>query len=298
MGWLQVTGYSIFQDTLADMTWPAVEEAARQNTPLLVPVAVIEQHGPHLPLATDTYGAHLLCRLIKAELARSGVAAVIAPPYYWGINESTAAFPGSFNVSADTMVGTLTQILANCAGWGFRRQFIINHHGDSDHNLSLVRVVQALRALGIEATYVIGGLIGAFLTLDRPGPNGEPAPLTGEAVLRVPDSEATRSAAVRLNKAAFDVHAGERETSLIMRFFPNTLERSVDLGSLPAIPDSPRDFVRAERNGSWRELSPGGYIGDPALATEENGELYVFEAADIAAALAGLLAERTSHEEG
>jgi creatinine amidohydrolase len=259
---------------------------------------VIEQHGPHLPLATDTYGAHLLCRLIKAELAKLGVATVIAPPYYWGINESTAAFPGSFNVSAKTMVGTLTEILANCARWGFRRQFIINHHGDSDHNIALVRVVQALRAVGVEVTYVIGGLIAAFLTLDRPGPSGEPGPLTGDAVLRVPDSEATKAAAARLNKAGFDVLAGERETSLIMRFFPDTLDRSVDLGSLEAIPDSPRDFVRAERNGSWRELSPGGYIGDPGLATPENGELYQFEAVDIAVAIAGFLAERTPHEKG
>jgi creatinine amidohydrolase len=282
-------GYSVFRETLADMTWPAVEEAARRNTPLLVPVAVIEQHGPHLPLATDTYGAHLLCRLVKAELEKEGVTAVIAPPYYWGINESTAAFPGSFNASADSMVRMLTEILENCATWGFRRQFIINHHGDSDHNRALARVVRDLRASGVEATYVIGGLLAGFLNLDRPGPDGEPPLLSGAEVLRVPESATTKAAAARLNRAAFDVHAGERETSLAMRFFPDTLDDKVDLAKLERVPDDPRDFVQAERSGAWRELSPAGYIGEPAVATRENGELYLYEAADMAGAIARFL---------
>ena len=66
-------GYSIFVDTIADMTWPAVEAAGRDNQPLLVPVAVVEQHGHHLPLATDVYGAHVLSSLVKAELYGRGI---------------------------------------------------------------------------------------------------------------------------------------------------------------------------------------------------------------------------------
>ena len=53
--------YSIFAGTMADMTYLQVEEAAAQGLPVLFPVAVIEEHGPHLPLATDTYIAYRLC---------------------------------------------------------------------------------------------------------------------------------------------------------------------------------------------------------------------------------------------
>ena len=66
-------GYSIFRDTIADLTWPVVEAAAKADQPLLLPVAVIEQHGLHLPLATDVYGAHVLSSLVKQELVAQGV---------------------------------------------------------------------------------------------------------------------------------------------------------------------------------------------------------------------------------
>ena len=72
--------YSIFKETIADMTWPAVDEAARRKATTLVPIAVIEQHGPHLPLATDIDGAYLLSVRIRAELAEAGVEVLVAPP--------------------------------------------------------------------------------------------------------------------------------------------------------------------------------------------------------------------------
>jgi creatinine amidohydrolase len=284
-----MTGHSIFHDTLADMTWPAVEEAASRNTPLLVPVAVIEQHGPHLPLATDTYGAYLLCTLIKAELAKSGIASVIAPPYYFGLNSTTGMFPGSLTVKAETMVTVLTEVLENCALWGFRRQLIVNHHGDPQHNRAVIETIQALRARGIEATLVLGGQVLDFVDAGYQAAFHEPVPLSGDAIIRAPDSEATRAARERLTRSRLDVHAGERETSLIMRYFPETLARGVDILGIEPVPETLREFYQAESSSGWRELSPQGHIGDPAAASIENGELYALEAADMAAAIAAFL---------
>lgn len=48
-------GYSIFADTMADMTYQEVEQYAIEEAVILFPIAVIEEHGPHLPLGTDTY---------------------------------------------------------------------------------------------------------------------------------------------------------------------------------------------------------------------------------------------------
>ena len=47
--------YSIFKDTIADMTYPEVEQAVRDGAVALWALGVIEQHGPHLPLGTDVY---------------------------------------------------------------------------------------------------------------------------------------------------------------------------------------------------------------------------------------------------
>lgn len=286
-----MAGYSIFSDTIADMTWPAVEKAAARHLPILVPVAVIEQHGHHLPLATDTYGAHLLCSLVRSELAKMGLDSVIAPPYYFGLNVTTGMFPGSLTIKPETMIAVLTEILENYARWGFERQLIINHHGDPQHNQAIVQTIRALRAESVKATYVVGGIVQEFIDASYEAVFHRPLPLEGDEIVRAADSAATVAARERLTRSSlpFDVHAGERETSLIMRWYPELLNKDVILADIEPVPESLREFHRAEPAGKWRELSPWGHIGDPAAASADNGDLYALEAADIAAAIAKLL---------
>lgn len=77
------SGYSLFAGTMADLTYPQVEAAAAAaGACVLLPTGVIEQHGPHLPLGTDAYGAYQLCRMVKDELDRQGAPALIAPPVF------------------------------------------------------------------------------------------------------------------------------------------------------------------------------------------------------------------------
>jgi creatinine amidohydrolase len=287
------SGYSVFAGTLADMTWPEVEEAGARDTPILVPVAVIEQHSLHLPLATDTYGAHLLCSLIQKELAARDIPVLIAPPYYFGVNATTSMYPGSLTIKPETMRALLVEILENYARWGLRQQFIVNHHGDPVHNRSIVEAIQAMRAQGVETTYFLGGMIQGFVDAAYEGAFQQPLPLTGDEVLRSPESETTRAAIAGLTRSpSLDVHAGERETSLIMRWFPDLLAPDVDVAGLAPVPDTLREFQEAESAGRWRELSPDGHIGDPAKATRQNGNLYACEAADMAEALAEFLSRR------
>ncbi len=282
-------GYSIFRNTIADLTWPEVEVAAEADQPLLIPVAVVEQHGLHLPLATDVYGSHVLSSLIKEELARQEVQSQIAPPYYYGLNTTTRMFPGSIDVSPDTMVALLSDLYENFAAWGFRRQFIINHHGDAQHNAAIVRSILATRGRDYTVTFVLGGLLADIVEVGYKATFEQDFPLRGRELLRVSDSAATLEARTRLTRSkGVDVHAGERETSLIMRWAPDTLP-DYDRSSIEPVPESLRQFVEAERSGRWRELSPCGHIGDPRVASVENGELYAYEARDIAQAILGFL---------
>jgi len=284
-----VGDYSIFKDTIADMTWPAVDEASRRKAIMLVPVAVIEQHGPHLPLGTDIYGAYLLCVRIKADLALQGVEALIAPPYYFGMNPTTGMFPGSLHIDRETMVSVLTQLMLNYGSWGFKRQFILNHHGDPTHNDAIMEAIRSVRSQGIDAVYTMGGFVRQFIEEAYTSAFHGPLPLPASALLQAPESEETKQARDRLTKSALHVHAEEFETSMIMRWYPGTLNAGVEVKDLVPVLPTPEQFDEALREGKWRDLSPLGYIGDPSVAQPETGEIYAFEAADVARAIVSWL---------
>lgn len=283
-------GYSIFKETIADMTWPAVDEAARRKAVMLIPIAVIEQHGPHLPLATDIYGACLLCVHVKAELGKAGLEAVIAPPYYFGMNPTTRMFTGSLHIDRETMVNILTQLLLNYSRWGFERLFVLNHHGDPTHNDAIMEAIRSVRSQGVDAVYTMGGFVRQFIEEAYTSAFHKPLPLPESALLQAHESAATKLARERLTKSALHVHAEEFETSMIMRWYPDVLSPDVEVKNLAPVLPTPEEFDQAIQEGKWRELSPLGYIGDPSVATRDTGEIYALEAADIARAIAAWVA--------
>jgi creatinine amidohydrolase len=284
--------YSVFEGTIADMTWQQVEEAAASKAILLVPAAVIEQHGPHLPLATDTYGAYLLCRQVEDHLSSLGIPACIAPPCYYGITATTAMFPGTINIRRGTFVALLTDLFGEHARWGFGRQFVMNHHGDPQHNDAIAEAVRTARSEGIDVVYAAGGFIGAAVESAYEGAFGTALPLPAAGLLLAAESDATRAYRENVTRSSLQVHAEERETSMIMKWFPGLLTEVVSVAGLEPMLPTPKEFNAAAKDGRWRELSPLGYIGDPSVASIENGELYALEAADIADAIAHRLAEQ------
>jgi creatinine amidohydrolase len=279
-----VETYSLFKDTICDMTWLQVDEAARNGAVMLVPVGVIEQHGPHLPLATDIYGAYLLCSLTRADLQKQSIASVIAPPYYLGITEGTSMFPGSVNITEHSMVSVLTDLLVNYKRQGFDKQFIINHHGDPCHNKAMFKAILNSRQQDVQAVCVMRPATErAYEKASVKLPSSAIIRLTAE------ESDEKKQIRTRLDRSHLHIHAEERETSMVMRWYPALLkERDKIKDYKPVIPNA-EEFEKAESGGKWRELSPLGYIGDPSVATEENGNLYAYEAEDIANAIAKYL---------
>lgn len=138
-------GYSIFHETMVEMPWTEIRQAAQDGAIILLPVAVIEEHGPHMGLGADTYQTYLLCKLTREALKAKGIKALIAPPYYWGINASTGGFPGSFSVRTETMQALLYDIHSSLFQWGFKYVFSFNLHGDSMHKLALADGIMKIR---------------------------------------------------------------------------------------------------------------------------------------------------------
>lgn len=251
-------GYSIFHETMVDMTFQEVEEAAKRGAILLWPMGVIEEHGPHLPLGTDIYGAYAgikhAARLLKAQ----GKDVLVAPPMYWGINEATGAFGGSFSVRPATLKAIIDDVFASFRKDGFQTVYIIAGHGDRLHNQVIVEGVEAARSVtGMRAFVLLESAMVDRLALKGTEPHivlvEEPPPPTEP-------------------RRYVEVHAGANETSSLWYNFP-ALVRTEMLSTLPDTRLGPDDL--AEWRKGWhnaRTKTPLGYFGDPSSASLERGE--------------------------
>ena len=107
---------------LTQAQWPAVERSARWL--LVVPVGSLEQHGPHLPLDTDTRIAVAVAR--RACAGRPGVA--LAPPLPVGASGEHAAFPGTLSIGSEALAACLIE-LGRHASLHWPALLLVNGHG-------------------------------------------------------------------------------------------------------------------------------------------------------------------------
>lgn len=186
---------SIFAGTMVDLTWPEVEESARRGDVVLLPVGIVEAHGPHMDLSPDVYLGYLYSRLLSQRLAAKGIRTVISPPLYWGVSLDIRKYAGTFSVRPETMRALLNDVFASLDSWGFTRTFVINAHGDPTHRAT---IGQAIRDLGQAPRLRVWDLGELDVRVDGP-PFPSPRPD------RFPE----------------DYHAGANETACMHLFFPD-----------------------------------------------------------------------------
>ena len=268
-------GYSIFHETMVDMTWLEIERAARNGAVVLWGLGVVEEHGPHLPLGTDVYLPYATLKLARRRLAERGVEALIAPPFYWGINNVTASFPGSFTVRPDTMRALMLDVFSSLRKDGFETIFCVSGQGDALHNQTMAEAIRRGRAeIGVRAYFVLGSGWAERLHFE---------PDDAQFLIYPLNPPPTPYA---------DVHAGAGESSMAWGFFPEVVRtdvvrtlRSTDLG-----PDELAEWRRGWSNA--RRKTPLGYLGDPSAADPERGRMLLETQADLVAE--AILAKLTS----
>src|ERR1043165_7896288 len=113
---------------LAELTWPDVDALSR-DTPIVFPVAALEQHGRHMPLFTDSM---LLGEIIRRASERIGDRAVFAPLMWLGNSDHHLDFPGTLSAAPRTYLDLLGGLLENFIQHGFRRLVFVNGHGGND----------------------------------------------------------------------------------------------------------------------------------------------------------------------
>lgn len=269
-------GYSVFHETMADMTYPEVVEAARAGAVVLWAIGVIEQHGPHMPLGTDVYIPYALLRRARTLLAERGIASIQMPPFYWGVNHTTGMFPGTFEVRPQIMVELMTDLIKSLDKDGFTHLFCLSGHGDLVHNRTIAAALaQAARTTAVEPHFVCNGAM--------------------RGRLRATDPEIPDSLLVVMENAAkatpfLDIHAGEIEGSALWGVYPGLVREDI-IRTLKSTDFGPDDLAewRQGREHSLRK-TPLGYIGDPAASDPAAGaDTMRRQAVFLADAIAGAL---------
>ena len=223
---------------LKDLNWPAVQ-ALSKDTPVVFPVAALEQHGGHLPVFTDSM---LLGEIVRRAAEQLGDQVLWAPLMWLGNSDHHLDFPGTLSAAPRTYLDLLGGLLENFIQHGFRRLVFLNGHGGNDvpGRQTVFEVRQRYRdrndLLLLFGTYWLLG--------------GKPW---------------EHNSALQQRQMG---HACEWETSMILRIAPQlvgdlSLLRAVDFGN-PFEPAS-RGWITKDRTGP-------GHIGSPEFATAEKGE--------------------------
>jgi creatinine amidohydrolase len=243
--------YPIFDDTMVELSWIEIEKFAQRGLPVILPISIIEEHGPHMDLAPDVYLVHKLAKDVKCLLSEKGVKALISPPMFWGISECTAKFPGTFSVKPETMILLLVDLVSCLYDWGFKKVFILNVHGDPLHIQTIIKAIEVIKSkLSINIYFPKEKNVIPLLEINEIN-----------RINIIPFENEVNGSKYSWSEFA-DIHAGGEETSSMQNNFPN----SVFMTEIPKLKDSK---VTYEQLADWkfdfaRKLTPLGYMGNPS----------------------------------
>lgn len=200
----------------------------------VLPVGALEQHGPHLPIVTDTLVAVAISNAIADVVPVRQL-----PPVTIGCSHEHAAYPGTLSISATTLSAIVTDVAASLRGQGIEHLIVVNGHGG---NYVLSNVVQQANAEHLRSMALY--------------PN------------RV-DWDEARAAAGMTTTAHEDMHAGELEASILLAAWPEYLRA----GWQEAWTDDDHlaDDRRHLLTVGMDAYTATGIIGRPSLATEAKG---------------------------
>jgi creatinine amidohydrolase len=223
---------------LADLNWPQVQ-ALNKDTPVVIPIAALEQHGGHLPLFTDS----LLCgEIVRRAAERLGDPMLFAPLLWLGNSDHHLDFPGTLSAPPRTYLNLLGGLLENLIQHGFKRLVFLNGHGGNDvpGKQTVFEVRQRHRSRS--------DLLLLFATYWNLG--AQPWQANPSLTQRQMG------------------HACEWETSMILRLAPHLV------GPLDLLPDVPFGdaFAPATRGWITKDRTVPGHLGNPRFATAEKGE--------------------------
>lgn len=224
---------------LANLSWPAVNRLSR-DTPVVFPVAALEQHGHHLPVFTDSL---LLGEITRRAAGRLGDQVLWAPLTWLGNSDHHLDFTGTLSAPPRVYLDLLNGLAENFVMHGFRRLIFVNGHGGNDvpGRQAIFELRQRHRARN--------DLLFLFATYWSLG--GEPW---------------RRNADIAQRQMG---HACEWETSMILRLDSKLVG---DYKACQTV-EPGHNLEPAARGWITKDRTAPGHIGSPQLASAEKGEI-------------------------
>ncbi|MEZ5787923.1 MAG: creatininase family protein [Xanthobacteraceae bacterium] len=230
----------------ADMSWAEIAAADTTRWIAILPVAAVEQHGPHLPLATDALiGEAYLSRVLR--LAPSELPVTALPPLTIGLSTEHRAFPGTLSFSTPTAIGALTEIAGCVHRAGVKKLVIVTSHGGNVEVSSLV-------ARDLRARFRMVVVSCGWSTF------GYPEGLFTDA------------------EVGHGIHGGDIETSLMLAYRPDLVAMPAARDATPTSLSMKNEFIWLGPHGpaafGWmtQDLHASGAVGDAREASAEKGE--------------------------
>lgn len=238
----------------SDLTSESFAQLDRKNLIAILPVGATEQHGPHLPMSTDTATIDGVVRAVVNRIPES-LPALFLPTCAYGKSNEHSKFPGTLTVSAATLTQLWMDIGASVAASGVRKLVLFNSHGGQMPVMDIV-------ARDLRERYDMMVVCSHWYTLGLP--------------------EKLFSA----HELQHGIHAGELETSVMLHLTPDQvrMERARKFESLSEKLGEEGRFLSLGNSGklAWQtqDLNPEGAAGDASAGTPEKGRAVIDHVAD------------------
>jgi len=216
-----------------------IQAVARSQSTCIIPVGILEKHGPHLPLGTDL----LDCREVSLRAAKREYT-IVFPEYYFGQIFEAQHQPGTIAYSERIMFDLLQETCDQLARNGIKKIILVNGHGGNEQFLQYFCQCQ----LATKRDYIV--------YLFNPS-----------------DDQAMEEQLRKLRKTTVDGHAGEEETSTMLAHRPDLVH--MDRANQESGADQMRlaGLKHAYTGIWWYASQPNHYRGDGSFGNKEFGEL-------------------------